>query len=101
MIKIILFCNAGMSTSLLVKKMMQHAEEVGFECYVEAHATADAADKGKEADVILIGPQVRHELKRIAEMYPAIPVAPIDMMAYGMMNAQAVLDQVKELLESD
>ena len=98
MVKIVLFCNAGMSTSLLINKMQKLADTQGFECTVDAFATSRAADEGKDADVILLGPQVRHELKRIRELYPDTPVEPIDMMAYGRMDAEAVLNQVKSLI---
>lgn len=37
MLKIVLFCNAGMSTSLLVERMKAVATEDGFECEICAH----------------------------------------------------------------
>jgi len=99
MVRIVLFCNAGMSTSLLINKMLTQAATEGFACTVDAFATANAAEEGKNADVILLGPQVRHELKRIRGLFPDIPVEPIDMMAYGRMDGEAVLSQVKSLIK--
>ena len=98
MVRIVLFCNAGMSTSLLINKMQTLAESEGFLCTINAYATAKAVEEGKDADVILLGPQVRHELNRIRELFPDTPVEPIDMIAYGRMDAHAVLEQVKSLI---
>ncbi|MFR6099994.1 MAG: PTS sugar transporter subunit IIB [Longibaculum sp.] len=48
--------------------------------------------------MILLGPQVRYELKKIQGMYPDKPVEVINMQDYGMMNGQKVLDHAIELL---
>ena len=34
--KILLMCNAGMSTSMLVSKMREAAEAQGYDCTIEA-----------------------------------------------------------------
>lgn len=96
--KIRLFCAAGMSTSLLVTKMQAYADSVGYECQVEAHPTSEVAQYGPEADIILLGPQVRFEMKKIQAQLPDKIVEPIDMKAYGMMNGEAVIKQVKKRL---
>lgn len=97
--KIYLFCAAGMSTSLLVNKMKEAAKEENFECEIEAFPVSDASRKGKDADCILIGPQVRFELKKISAMFPDKPVSAIDMMAYGCMDGKSVLKQAKKAME--
>lgn len=55
--KIILLCAAGMSTSMLVKKMQEAAASESFECEIAAYPTAEAKDKASDADVILLGPR--------------------------------------------
>ena len=42
--KIILLCAAGMSTSMLVKKMQEAAASESFECEIAAYPTAEAKD---------------------------------------------------------
>jgi cellobiose PTS system EIIB component len=96
--KIYLFCAAGMSTSLLAKKMQKAAEEAGCDYYVKEFAIAEINQKGQEADIILLGPQVRYELNKIKEQMPNKPVEAIDMMAYGMMDGKKVIDHVIEVL---
>lgn len=95
---IVLFCAAGMSTSLLVTKMQQAANASGFEATIAAHPIAEAEAFGKEADIVLLGPQVRFELARIQALLPDKPVEAIDMRAYGMMDGAAVIEQVKKVL---
>lgn len=87
-----------MSTSLLVTKMQEAADAAGYEATIAAHPIAEAEVFGKDADIILLGPQVRFELARIQGMFPDKKVEAIDMMAYGMMNGGAVIDQVKKAL---
>ena len=54
--KIYLFCSAGMSTSLLVSKMKAQAEKYEVTVIIAAYPEALAAEKGVEADLILLGP---------------------------------------------
>lgn len=94
--RIVLMCAAGASTSMLVKRMQQAAEQSGFECTIEAHPVNDAA-KYADADVILLGPQVRFQLSAVKGKVNC-PVEAIDMVAYGTMNGSAVLDQAQKLM---
>lgn len=96
---IVLFCAAGMSTSLLVTKMRQAAEEKGFECQIEAYSLSELNDKGKDADVILLGPQVRYQKNKVVEAYPDKPIDVIDMAAYGMMKGKEVLEAAIALMK--
>lgn len=94
-----LFCAAGMSTSLLVKKMQEYAASINYECDIVAYAVADVANEGPKADICLLGPQVRFELNNVKAKLPADKkVVVIDMMAYGMMDGKAVIEQVKKEL---
>ncbi|MBA5764572.1 PTS sugar transporter subunit IIB [Vibrio sp. 404] len=98
--KILLCCSAGMSTSMLVKKMEQAAANRGLECQIEALAVNAFNDAIKEYDVCLLGPQVRFqldELKKAAEEYGK-NVAAISPQDYGMMKGDAVLDQALALI---
>lgn len=40
---------------------------------------AQAAEKGQNADIILLGPQVRFNLDKVKQMHPGKPVEAIDM----------------------
>ena len=48
---------------------------------------------------MLLGPQVRYELKRIQKAADPIPVDVIDTRDYGLMNGKSVLEKALALLE--
>lgn len=53
--KIRLVCSAGMSTSMLVKKMKEAAEKQGFEADIEAVAESQLKNHLESLQVVLIG----------------------------------------------
>ncbi|EMS5548277.1 PTS sugar transporter subunit IIB [Escherichia coli] len=100
--KILLVCAAGMSTSMLVKRMIDHANAISLEVNISALAIAEAKGKIKnnEVDVVLLGPQVRFQKPEIeAVAQGKMPVAVIGMKDYGTMNGQAVLEFAMKLLQ--
>ena len=70
----LLVCAAGMSTSLLVNRMKEAAETKEIEFQIEAHPVGQIEKYGEAADDILLGPQVRYELKNVKAKYPNKPV---------------------------
>ncbi len=97
--KILLICSAGMSTSLLVKKMQDCAEARGEDVEIWAVADTAAKDNVSCADVILLGPQIRFMLSQIKELASDKHVEVIDMHDYESMNSEAVLNQALKLLK--
>lgn len=65
----LLVCAAGMSTSLLVNRMKEAAETKEIEFQIEAHPVRQIEKYGEAADVILLGPQVRYELKNVKKCF--------------------------------
>ena len=96
--KIILLCAAGMSTSMLVKKMQEAAAADNFECEIAAYPTSEAKDKAADADAILLGPQVRFQVAKVKELCPGKPVDAIEMRMYGRMDGKGVLEQAKKMM---
>lgn len=93
-LNIMLACAAGMSTSLLVTKMQQAAEQKGIEAKIYAVPVSEAANLlSDEVDCVLLGPQVKY-LKADFEKKVAgtkIKLDVINMVDYGMMNGEKVL----------
>lgn len=96
--KIVLLCASGMSTSMLVKKMKEAAQESNYECEIEAYPTSEAKTKASDADLILLGPQVRFSLNKIKDQCPNACVEAIDMRMYGRMDGKGVIEFAKEKL---
>lgn len=93
MINILLVCNAGMSTSMLVKKMQVVAKDKGIESTIWAIPDVQLSEQWSKADVILLGPQVsflKDKVNIITQKSKPLEVIP--MMDYGKMNGEAVLN---------
>lgn len=99
--KVMLVCAAGMSTSLMVKKMQDYANTLDEEIEVFAAPEAEAQSLIEQVDVIMLGPQVSYIFKDFnneAKQYN-IPVTIIDAMDYGRMNGEKVLNLGLKLVE--
>lgn len=98
---ILLVCAAGMSTSMLVNRMKEHAAAENIEVNINALAISEAKEKIRknEVDVVMLGPQVRFQKSEIEEVAQGrMPVAVIDMKSYGQMDGKAVLESALTLL---
>lgn len=98
MVNILLVCSAGMSTSMMVKKMQDSAAKKGLEANIWAVGDADAVNNIDKADVLMLGPQVRFLEPKMKEIAGDKPVTVIDMRSYGQMNGEKVLEQALKLL---
>ena len=99
---VMLCCSAGMSTSMLVKKMQEAAKKDGldYEIFACPAAEADTNLENKNISCVLLGPQVRYMLADFEKKVEGtdIPVEVIDMAAYGMMDGEKVVQQAKKLV---
>lgn len=101
MIKIRLFCAAGMSTSLMVNKMKDAAKKLGIEADIEATTEAKMNEATDGIDVALLGPQVRYKLSEAKKICGPknVPVDVIPMKDYGTMNGENVLKFALDLVK--
>ncbi len=101
MIKIMLVCSAGMSTSLLVEKIKLAAKEKDIKIDVFAASQVEAANYSGEIDVMLLGPQVRYLEDKMEKHWgtQGTKVEVIDSVSYGTMNGTAVLQQAIDLVK--
>lgn len=99
-----LFCNAGMSTSVLVSKMQEAALEKGKEADIAAFAIQEMARvlENEHVDVALLGPQVGFQLKRAKALCEpkGVPVEVISAADYGMCNGMNVLRAAYKLAKN-
>lgn len=93
--KVMLVCNAGMSTGILAKRIEKASEG---KLQVRAYGEAEYQDYVKDYDLILLGPQIRH-LKPEIEANVNIPVESIAPQYYGIMNGAGVYKDIIKILE--
>lgn len=100
---IMLVCNAGMSTSLLVTKMVKAAKEKGIEANIFAGSATEVTDnlEREKVDIILLGPQVRFMKSQLEKQLSGkeIPIEIINTQDYGMMKGEKILDFALEIIE--
>lgn len=97
---IYLVCNAGMSTSILVKKMQEAAAKQNLtDVHIEAFSVEVLDERVDTADVVLLGPQIRHMLGDVKKVVAGkCPVDVIDMRDYGMIRGDKVLEKALKLV---
>src|SRR5216683_1360983 len=102
MVRVIIVCSWGMSTSLLVDSLIAAAEAAHIELQVEALSAGEYAARVEECEVVLIAPQIRHLRKSIEKLATSLgkPVALIEPFYYATMNGKAVLEQALHLQTS-
>ncbi|EAF6118248.1 PTS sugar transporter subunit IIB [Listeria monocytogenes] len=102
MVNILLCCNEGMSTSFLVKKMQEVAVENGLKVAIRAVSEPNIDTESKEADVILLGPQIAFMRDIIAErLGPRIPIQAINAEDFGRLNASKILKEGLTLIREN
>lgn len=99
LMNIVLFCSTGLSTSLLVKKMEEAAKHKDLEIQVASYPESIMKKYIEKADVVLVGPQVKHALGDIQEECLAknVPMETISMRDYGALDADKILAQALRL----
>ncbi|WP_291256455.1 PTS sugar transporter subunit IIB [Fusobacterium sp.] len=99
--KILLLCAAGMSTSLMVTKMLKAAEEKKIDVKIEACPIERFNEKLNEFDIFLLGPQVRFKQADLSKVAAECgkKVEVINMLDYGTMNGAKVLETALNALK--
>lgn len=94
--KIIVCCNAGVTTTLLVQKLQYDAIEKGLDYEFVAYPIAQAIEHLGEADAVLLSPQVAFALPNIKEGTEK-PVTVIDEDAYARVDVSKIVDDIAGL----
>ncbi len=93
--KIYLFCDQGMSTSMLAKKMQDIGDKHNLPVEVKAYSIKilEKILEEEHPDCVLLGPQVRHLLEDTENRVEGynVPVGVVDSVDYGMMDGERVL----------
>lgn len=97
LMKILLVCAAGLSTSILMKKLEKYAEQNGIELDIDAVGIGEYQETCADYDVLLLGPQVSYQLNTVKQG-SGKPTAVIPAQDYGMGNAANVLALAQSLL---
>lgn len=100
---IILVCQNGASTTILVEKMLESAKNRGTDVVINGYPENKLDLYIDDADLVLLAPQIRHKKKAILEKYgdKNIPIMSVEPMDYGMMDGEKVLGLALKELEKE
>lgn len=101
MLTIRLFCNQGMSTSVLVSKMREAAGKAGIEADIAAFPINEIDSHLEGVDCALLGPQVAYMKSKMGKLCESrqVPMYVIPMADYGMCNGEKVLAFARKLAD--
>ncbi len=96
--KILLVCNAGMSSSILVKKIKEAGAKRGLDLTVEAKSSNGVMAEVGKWDVCLVGPQIIYAVETIKATL-GIPVQAVEPRVYAMADGDKALDQALKMAQ--
>lgn len=97
--KILLVCNAGMSTGIMQMKLEEEAKKHQIDAEIEAVPMGELEEFIEGSSVILLGPQIRFAFDDVKKIAKDIPVIIIDVQDFGMMRADRVFQKVLDTLK--
>ncbi len=90
--KLMLMCGAGMSSSLLARKVNEAIERRNLDIESWAISEVEVNQYVGKQDVVLIAPQIRFMMKRLKDVLGNVPLEVIEFSAYGQMDADKIVD---------
>lgn len=102
--KIYIYCNSGMSTSLLASRMKVFAKKSGIDVIIRAYPDFRIQETmlyGRP-NLVLLGPQIKHlENKAKDFSIEKVPVYVIDREDYGSLDGKKVLEKSLQIMEEE
>lgn len=101
--KILLVCSSGMSTSLLVNKMIDASKLQGNDDVIWAVGQSGLDNSVDSCEVLLLGPQMKFLLNKIKNKVTDknIPIDVIPSSMYSKCDGKAVLQLAYDLINNN
>ena len=95
-----IFCDAGVTTRILVNKMMEIVYENDLPLEIEAHSIANAEEhvKNKAPNLIILGPQVKYLEPKIKLQFAPVEVVSFDTETFASADAATAVKKIINLL---
>lgn len=93
-----LLCAAGTSTQILAQKVQETADNLGLEMDVKAASISGSDDACKDADLLLLTPQVAFKLDVVKMTFTDKKIDVIDANAFATLDTQAIIAQINKEL---
>ncbi len=92
MIKILLICTSGQSSQKIEEKMLEHALKLNVKVKIRAIGDAEKKSRIPNADIILLGPQIRYTLDEVKALAVGKIVKVINSQEYGLLRGDLILE---------
>lgn len=96
--KILVVCNAGMSSSILVQKVRNYGKTIGEEVHIKSESSSFLSSEVGKWDVCLVGPQLMFAVEQVKSILK-IPTEVVDMRIYAVADGKGAFEQAKKLYE--
>ena len=100
MYKVLVLCDAGLSSNRFIDLMKQEIEFQKLNCMLKSGAISDFYELGKHMDIILLSPQVRFNSLKVKKMLPKVEVEIISVNDFSTLNITNVMGIIKERYNS-
>lgn len=92
--RIILACNLGMSTSMLIDKLIDEGKKRNLSLEVDAIPFDKVELYADKTDILLLGPQVRYLLSKMNTQFgeKITVIQAMNMSDYALLNAEKILN---------
>lgn len=98
--RILLVCDTGLSTSLLVTRMQKAAKDLLVETDIWAVSSSEFKNNYNKADICLVGPQISYLIPEFNTL-TNIPILEINNMSYSRMDGLEILEYALKILDGN
>ncbi|MBR3349837.1 MAG: hypothetical protein IKG55_07160 [Solobacterium sp.] len=100
MLKIMITCGAGFSSSALVNHLNKDAKEKGLdvEFVFRPFDFGGIGDMVNNVDIVMLCPHLAHNARDLAAKYPNVPFYVIPTRLYGMMATEAFFEDAEDVI---
>ena len=101
MLRIMVTCGGGFSSSALVTHLNQEAKEknLDVEFVYKPFDFGGISGLVDTVDIVMLCPHLAHNAKQLAEKYPEKPFYVIPTRLYGLMAAEEFLEDAEDAIE--
>jgi len=94
-LNVMLSCSSALTTSFFAENLQQAADSMGLDYHFEAVSYNRLYEKGSEADVILLAPQIGFELEKVKEAFHHRVVMVIPAKIFAQYNAYEMIAEIR------
>jgi PTS system cellobiose-specific IIB component len=97
---ILLVCGGGASSGFLAANIRKYAKKQNADMQIDARSESELSNYINDIDALLVGPHLAYMEDEIKSMTDpkGVPMELIDEEDYGMMDGEAVYEQIVDML---